>query len=423
MDPKTSHLPDVLPNVLPAYNPVMLPVKQRTELRPQRNLAQTSLDTVQVDQAKLLASPPAPLVFPVPVPVVPRTTTIVALIPAHNEEADIVETVKSLQRQTRPPERILVVADNCTDATVALAHSAGAEVIETIHNKHKKAGALNQALKAVMPHLQDSDVVLAMDADSQLMPDFIDNGLRYLAYSPHRGAISGSYIARKDPSIVGLLQRVEYAQGLRTVHSRGGRIHVLSGAACMFTVQAMRAVASLRGTAILPGPRGWVYHEESLTEDYELTLALRRIGYEPLNARDCTVITDVMTTWKDWSVQRVRWQHGTLDTLSIYGWIPHTRKAWVVQGWTYFRSIMPLLMVLFWAYALTFETVIFQLFWMSVIPVFVLDQLVASWKAGWRGRAYALFIIPMWLYDLAQSFIYWRALLRSLRRSEAVWIT
>ena len=53
----------------------------------------------------------------------------------------------------------------------------------------------------------------------------------------------------------------------------------------------------------------------------------------------------------------------------------------------------------------------------------MIDQLVASWKAGWRGRLYALVILPMWLYDLAQSFVYWQALLRSLRRSEAVWIT
>jgi poly-beta-1,6-N-acetyl-D-glucosamine synthase len=362
-------------------------------------------------------------VRPMPVPVVPGTTTLVALIPAHNEASDIVETVRSLQRQSRPPDRIVVVADNCTDATVMLAHSAGAEVLETVHNKHKKAGALNQALNAVMPTLQDSDVVLAMDADSQLMPDFVDKGLGYLAYSPQRGAISGSYIARKDPSIVGLLQRIEYAQGLRTVHDRGGRIHVLSGAACMATVQALRAVASRRGSPILPGPRGWVYHEKSLTEDYELTVALKRIGYEPLNARDCIVITDVMTTWKDWSIQRVRWQHGTLDTLSMYGWVPHTRKAWMVQGWSYFRSIIPLLMILFWAYALTFETVTFQPFWTAVIPIFMIDQLVASWKAGWRGRLYAVIILPMWLYDLAQSFVYWRALLRSLRRSEAVWIT
>jgi biofilm PGA synthesis N-glycosyltransferase PgaC len=408
------------PDTPPVLKYATSALARRADILPSAGPEPTSFVPLPDNWANLATSAD---VRPMPVPVVPGTTTLVALIPAHNEASDILETVRSLQRQSRPPDRIVVVADNCTDATVMLAHSAGAEVIETVHNKHKKAGALNQALNAVMPTLQDSDVVLAMDADSQLMPDFIDKGLRYLAYSPQRGAISGSYIARKDPSIVGLLQRIEYAQGLRTVHDRGGRIHVLSGAACMATVQALRAVASLRGSPILPGPRGWVYHEESLTEDYELTVALKRIGYEPLNARDCIVITDVMTTWKDWSIQRVRWQRGTLDTLSMYGWVLHTRKAWMVQGWSYFRSTIPLLMILFWAYALTFETVTFQPFWTAVIPIFMIDQLVASWKAGWRGRLYALVILPMWLYDLVQSFVYWRALLRSLRRSEAVWIT
>ena len=416
MDGPSSRSPDA-PQALHRL-PYLL--RHRPESLRQTNDA-TVRDTLQVEGNSSLAG--ATYVLPAPVSVMPRITTTVALVPAHNEEADIVNTVRSLQRQTQPPDRIIVIADNCTDATVTLADSVGAEVIETVNNNHKKAGALNQALNTVLPQLRDGDVVLAMDADSQLMPDFIENGLRYLAYTPNRGAISGSYIARKDPSIVGLLQRVEYAQGLRTVHGRGGRIHVLSGAACMFTAQALRAVGNLRGSSILPGPRGWIYHEESLTEDYELTVALKRIGYDPLNARDCTVITDVMTTWKQWSVQRVRWQHGTLDTLSMYGWVPHTRRAWVVQGWTYFRSLMPLLMIIFWAYALAFETVTFQPFWVAIIPIFMLDQLVASWKAGWRGRLYAVLIIPMWLYDCIQFFIYWQALLRSLRHSEAAWIT
>ncbi|WP_456843833.1 glycosyltransferase, partial [Cellulomonas sp. P5_C6] len=40
------------------------------------------------------------------------------LIPAHNEEAVIDRTLVSLIDQRRPPVRIIVVADNCTDATV-----------------------------------------------------------------------------------------------------------------------------------------------------------------------------------------------------------------------------------------------------------------------------------------------------------------
>jgi poly-beta-1,6-N-acetyl-D-glucosamine synthase len=352
-----------------------------------------------------------------------HTSRVVALVPAHNEQEGIVETVRSLQRQSRRPDRIIVVADNCTDATAALARSAGAEVVETVGNKHKKAGALNFALRSVLPRLQRHDVVMSMDADSQLMPDFIDKGLRYLAFSPRRGAVSGSYRAREDASVIGLLQRLEYAQGLHTVHDRGGRIHVLSGAACMFTVEALLAVAERRGSRALPGVRGWIYHQESLTEDYELTVALKRIGYEPLNARDCTVVTDVMTTWKAWITQRLRWQRGTLDTLSMYGWIRETRGAWAIAIWTYLRSVIPVVMVVFWVYALLFESVTFQLTWLAIMPVFVLDQVVSAWKAGGRARLFAAALLPLWAYDTVQLWVYWRALVRHLRSTETIWIT
>ena len=42
---------------------------------------------------------------------------VVVLVPAHNEAAAIHATVASLRGQTRPPERIIVVAGNCTDDT------------------------------------------------------------------------------------------------------------------------------------------------------------------------------------------------------------------------------------------------------------------------------------------------------------------
>ncbi len=71
---------------------------------------------------------------------------VVVLVPAHNEEALIADTVASLFAQTRCPDRILVVADNCTDRTPELATAAGAEVFFTQNNRDKKAGGLNQAL-------------------------------------------------------------------------------------------------------------------------------------------------------------------------------------------------------------------------------------------------------------------------------------
>lgn len=348
---------------------------------------------------------------------------VIAIIPAHNEEIGIAQTIDSLRRQTQAPDHILVAADNCTDGTVDIARAMGVEVLETWDNTAKKAGALNQGLAMVLPDLQLYDVVLMMDADSRLNPDFVASGMAYFERWPLRGGISGSYVAADHPSRVALLQKIEYTQGLRAVHRRAGRIHVLSGAATMFTVEALRKVAEMRGSSVIPGVKGLVYDESSLTEDYELTVALKRVGYDPRCAIDCVVVTDVMPTWHDWMVQRLRWQRGTLETLFAYGFVDHTRKAWAVQMWTYFRSIIPLLMLGIWAYALAFEEVALHLFWLLIIPVFMLDQLVATWNAGWKARIYAALIIPLWVYETYQSIAYWKALRLALRGGEKEWLT
>ena len=348
---------------------------------------------------------------------------VIAIIPAHNEEIGIAQTIDSLRRQTQAPDQILVAADNCTDGTVDIAKAMGVEVLETWDNTAKKAGALNQALAMVLPGLQPHDVVLMMDADSRLNRDFVAAGMAYFEHWPLRGGISGSYLAADHPSRVALLQKIEYTQGLRTVHRRAGRIHVLSGAATIFTVEALRKVAEMRGGSVIPGVKGLVYDESSLTEDYELTVALKRVGYDPRCAADCIVDTDVMPTWRDWRIQRLRWQRGTLETLFTYGFVEHTRKAWAVQAWTYFRTIIPVLMLMIWSYALIFEEVAFHPFWLLIIPVFMLDQLVATWDAGWRARIYATLIIPLWVYEAYQSIAYWKALHLALRGGEKEWLT
>src|SRR5262245_49130427 len=71
---------------------------------------------------------------------------VVALIPAHNEEDQIEQAIRSLHEQSSTPDVLVVVADNCTDGTARVAEAAGAYVFESVGNRHKKAGALNQVL-------------------------------------------------------------------------------------------------------------------------------------------------------------------------------------------------------------------------------------------------------------------------------------
>jgi cellulose synthase/poly-beta-1,6-N-acetylglucosamine synthase-like glycosyltransferase len=348
---------------------------------------------------------------------------VAVLVPAHDEQVGIAATIRSLRAQTRAPDRILVIADNCTDDTVSIAESLGVEILQTVGNRARKAGALNQGLARVLSELEPDDVVLTMDADSQLNPDFIENGLRYLHRYPRRGGISGSYEAADHPTWIGLMQKIEFTQGLRTVHRKAGKIHVLAGAATMFRVEALRRVAEARGSHLIPGVRGLIYLESSLTEDYELTVAIKRVGYDPRCAKDCRVVTDVMPTWHDWRNQRLRWQRGTMETLLMYGFVEHTRRAWAAQVWTYFRSIVPLLTLVVWSYALGLEHVTLHPVWMLIMPVFMLDQLIGTWRAGWRASLHAVVLLPVWVYDFAQLIVYWRALSRALRGTAASWTT
>ena len=87
--------------------------------------------------------------------------TVTVIVPAHNEETTIQQTVQSCVDQTYPIRQVIVIADNCTDFTAERARRAGATVIAGTAGS--KAAAQNLAL----PHVT-SDVVLAIDGDATL---------------------------------------------------------------------------------------------------------------------------------------------------------------------------------------------------------------------------------------------------------------
>ena len=117
---------------------------------------------------------------------------IVALIPAHNEAEWIGKVVVNLLGQTLPPDRVVVMSDNSTDDTVALARAAGAQVWESVNNTGKKGGALNQALARLLPELDDADMVFVQDADTMPIPRWLQVADAWAARNPG-AVISGRY--------------------------------------------------------------------------------------------------------------------------------------------------------------------------------------------------------------------------------------
>src|SRR4051794_12382449 len=68
-----------------------------------------------------------PLRMERPSGLLPRTAIVV---PAHDEEGVIAETVEGLVGAASGDTLLLVVADNCSDRTAEVARAAGARVIE-----------------------------------------------------------------------------------------------------------------------------------------------------------------------------------------------------------------------------------------------------------------------------------------------------
>src|SRR5258708_2553979 len=132
--------------------------------------------------------------------------TITVFIPAHNEAASIGATLRSLQRQTRLPTQIVVVCDNCTDDTAAIAARHGAFVFNTVGNKAKKAGALNQALTRMLPSLRGDDLVLVMDADSLLSDDWLRSASATLDRRSVVGAVRAGCLGEPGGGLIGQMQ-------------------------------------------------------------------------------------------------------------------------------------------------------------------------------------------------------------------------
>ncbi|GAA2723464.1 glycosyltransferase [Cellulomonas aerilata] len=347
--------------------------------------------------------------------------TVTVLVPAHDEEASLPATIRSLQAQSHRPERIVVVADNCTDGTVAVALAAGVEVIESVGNTHKKAGALNQALRRILPDQGDNDVVMIMDADTRLDDGFLEAAVARMTSDRALLAVGGLFYGEEGAGLIGQFQRNEYIRYSRELRRRRGRVYVLTGTASLFRPIALRTVAQSRGTA-LPGTPGDVYDTAALTEDNELTLALKSLGALMISPSECTVVTEVMPTWRTLWAQRLRWQRGALENLGAYGVTPQTFRYWAQQlgigyGVIALGSYFTLMAL---ALATTDHWVWFP-FWMGLGLVFAVERVVTVWRGGWRARLLALLVVPELLFDAFLDAVYVKGIIDISVGRQATW--
>ena len=166
----------------------------------------------------------------------------------------------------------------------------------------------------------------------------------------------------------------------------------------MIRAHALSAVAQARGP-LLPGPPGRVYDTLALTEDNELTLALKTLGARMTSPPECRVTTEVMTSWRDLWRQRLRWHRGALENIGAYGVTRATAMYWGQQlGLGYGVVALQSYLLLMTISLLAADSIRWSPFWLAHRDDLPRGAPGHGWRAGWRGRALAAPILPELAY-------------------------
>lgn len=347
--------------------------------------------------------------------------TVIALIPAHNEAHQIADTLNSLEKQTVLLDRILVVADNCTDRTAQVVADLGHEVFTTHDNGYKKAGALNQALRWLLPTLDATDYVLVMDADTLLNPEFIEVALSRMG--GHIGAVGGSFYGKEEKNLLEVVQANEYARYAREISRRkNARANVLTGTGCLFRVDVMLEVRAARNHGRLPG--SGIYKQDALTEDNELTLAIKTLGYEVISPKNCDAHTEAMPDLHSLWVQRLRWRRGSMEDFHSYGLTSVTASYIGKMAWSLIVSFASAAYLLIVVASLIKGINPFTInsFWLALIGLYLLDRWWTMRDRPSKGVTVAL-IFPIEIaYDVFQQAVFIKAILDFAMRTDLKWV-
>lgn len=287
--------------------------------------------------------------------------TVVALIPAYNEEMSIGATIEALLAQTRVPDRIVVIPNGCTDNTAEVARSYQLRrnpliVMELPKLKHKKSEALNRAWNA---YGQDADVILCIDGDTTLPDNAVADWEKEMVANPMLGG-SSSKATMLGPNFWTRMQRSEFA--MWNDHAlRRGWTTVLVGTGCAINGEALRRVVSETGRE---GP--WSY--DSQVEDFELTCRIRERGYICHVSPTVRAYTDSMKSFKTLWNQRMKWQVGTVEDLLSMGVNRLTLLDWWQQVVALTMTLVRLLWITLIVLQITLGLFEFNWIWWIVIP-------------------------------------------------------
>jgi 1,2-diacylglycerol 3-beta-glucosyltransferase len=240
---------------------------------------------------------------------------VALIVPAHNEEAVIRDTLESLTSLDYDRYAVIVVNDGSTDATAEEARAF--EATGRVHVVDRppqlagrgKGAVLNEGYRVLNRLLEKQDPLVAgfgddvlvgvVDADGHLEPDALDHVARLFADPRVAGVQMGVIIGNARDGLIERCQDLEFIGFTHLAQAARDRIGSVGlGGNGQFT--RLSALLSLRR-------RPWT---DCLTEDLDLGLHLTRRGWRIRFCGTTSVTQQGVRTVRAWLRQRTRWAHG-----------------------------------------------------------------------------------------------------------------
>ncbi len=224
------------------------------------------------------------------------------VVPAHDEEAGIGETVESLLALDYPAglRRVIVVADNCTDSTAARAAIAGARVIERVDPSRRGKGFALEYAFGLLLEEGSTDAFVVVDADSLATPNLLSAFSARLADGAL--AMQARYGVRNpEDSWRTRLMTIALAlfHDLRSLgRERLSLSSGLRGNGMCFSARLLREIP---------------HSAHSVVEDVEYGIQLGEAGHRIRYVEEASVLGVMASGAEASRPQRRRWEHGRRD--------------------------------------------------------------------------------------------------------------
>jgi cellulose synthase/poly-beta-1,6-N-acetylglucosamine synthase-like glycosyltransferase len=229
-------------------------------------------------------------------------TPVAILIPAHNEEEGISATLRSIVPQLGKHDRLIVVADNCTDGTRNVAEAEGAEVASRTNlEKRGKGFALDFGLRFLKSN--PPDIVIVVDADCRVAPGAIDQLAKVCAN--YRRPVQAQYLMHNHQNARLRMQIAEFAWVVKNLVRPMGLGKL--GLPCQLMGSGMAFPWMTISNMDLA--------DAHIVEDMKMGLDMARLGVPPMFCPEALVISSFPTQEEGIKDQRTRWEHGHLGTI------------------------------------------------------------------------------------------------------------